>query len=417
MPTEIIIPKVDMVMENGTFIEWLKDEGDAVEKGQPLFIIMTDKAAIEVEAPGSGILAGLSAKPDDVIPVASVIGYIVKEGETIPSIPQDSKPETQKHTPGIPPSEKSFSSEGISEQQPQDQLIRATPLARKMAGELGLDISQIKGRGPRGRVYRADILEGVQSRQQEDATQSIPFSTIEPAGSRGATAKIRDRVPLKGARAIIAKRMAYSAATAPHIYLGIHVDMSEVVRWRHKAGPKIEERLGTRLSYTALISFVVAHLLPDHPFMNSSLEDNEILLWEDVNLGIATAIGDDLIVPVVRQAQGLSLEETVLEMKRLLEAAQARKLQPSEMAGSTFTITNLGMYGIEDFTAVLNPPEASILAVAKMVDTPIAEDGQVVIRPLIHFTVGADHRINDGLRVARFMNDLKSMLENPYLLF
>ena len=241
--------------------------------------------------------------------------------------------------------------------------------------------------------------------------------TIEGLAVQLPNANLRERVPLKGARAIIASRLAYSAQTSPHIYLGINVDMTEVVRWRQMVGPKIEQQTQTRLSFTAIIAYVVARLLPNHPFLNSSLVDNEILLWEDVHLGIATALGDDLIVPVVRQADRLSLEETAKEMNRLLEAARGHKLLPAEMSGSTFTITNLGMFGIEDFTAIINPPEAAILAVAKMVDTPVAVDGQVAIRPIIHFTIGTDHRINDGLRAARFLNALKETLENPYLLF
>jgi pyruvate dehydrogenase E2 component (dihydrolipoamide acetyltransferase) len=419
MPTEIIMPKVDMVMESGTFVEWLKNEGDRVEKGQPLFVILTDKAAIEIEAPASGILAGLSAKRDEVIPVTSVIGYILKEGEAVPSTARMFTPETQKESPGTYPIEKiPAAGEKITGQPSQDGPVRATPLARKMAGELGLDLSKISGRGPRGRIYRADILQEMQNLpKQPSSIQPVIHPDAAMAGGQVFTTRVRERIPLKGARAIIARRMAYSAATSPHIHLGINVDMTEMVRWRQKVGPKIENRLHTRLSYTAMIAFVVARLLIEHPYLNSSLVEDEIVLWEDVHLGIATALGDDLIVPVVRQAQTLSLEEMVKEMNRLLEAARALKLLPSEMSGSTFTISNLGMYGIEDFTAILNPPEAGILAVAKMVDTPVALDGQVVIRPIIHLTVGADHRINDGLRVARFLNDLQTMLENPYLLF
>jgi pyruvate dehydrogenase E2 component (dihydrolipoamide acetyltransferase) len=429
MPTEIIMPKVDMVMETGTFVEWLKKEGQEVKKGEALFVIMTDKAAIECESPASGVLAGVSARPDDVIPVTNVIGYILSPGEASP-IPAADRPsllpvasQEASQTVTASPSKTGIP---ISAAEGSEQLLRATPLARQVARELGVELSAIKGSGPRGRIYKSDVL-AAREKAAKSITQAPPgfTQTVAPAHPAGGTelaiqlpnAAIRERVPVKGARAVIARRMAYSAATAPHIYLGINVDMTEVIRWRQKAGPKIEERLNLRLSYTAILAYVVAHVLPGHPYLNSSLADNEIILWEDVHLGIATALGEDLIVPVIRQAQNLTLEDTVKEMNRLLEAARAQKLLPAEMSGSTFTISNLGMYGVEDFTAIINPPEAAILAVAKMVDTAVAVDGELVIRPIIHFTVGADHRINDGVRAARFLDDLKETLENPYLLF
>jgi pyruvate dehydrogenase E2 component (dihydrolipoamide acetyltransferase) len=221
---------------------------------------------------------------------------------------------------------------------------------------------------------------------------------------------------MRGIRSITASRLSYSAQVSPHIYLTISIDMSEMLRWKGKSGPTIEKRLQSKLSLTAMIVFALSRVLTAHPYLNSSLADNEIILWDDVHVGIATALGDDLIVPVVRQAQQLSLEETVKEMNRLFEAARAHKLQPSEMSGSTFTISNLGMFGIEEFTAILNPPEAGILAVGKIVDTPVASAGQVFIRPMMRLTLTTDHRINDGVRAANFLNELKSVLENPYSL-
>ena len=438
MATEIIMPKVDMVMETGTFVEWLKQEGDPVTKGEALFVIMTDKAAIECEAPASGTLAGVNAQPDEVIPVTNVIGYILAQGEQLPqNAPQEKQTLRDSKVFAGQAVEVSASSNvdsTVNMLSEEVKTLRATPLARLVARELGVDLNTVTGKGPRGRIYKSDVVVAAESSAnslaviEPEADEPQPglsaegltiqaAPTIEGLAVQLPNANLRERVPLKGARAIIASRLAYSAQTSPHIYLGINVDMTEVVRWRQMVGPKIEQRAQSRLSFTAIIAYVVARLLPNHPFLNSSLVDNEILLWEDVHLGIATALGDDLIVPVVRQADRLSLEETAKEMNRLLEAARGHKLLPAEMSGSTFTITNLGMFGIEDFTAIINPPEAAILAVAKMVDTPVAVDGQVAIRPIIHFTIGTDHRINDGLRAARFLNALKETLENPYLLF
>jgi pyruvate dehydrogenase E2 component (dihydrolipoamide acetyltransferase) len=421
MATEIIMPKVDMVMETGTFMEWLKDEGQPVAKGEPLFVIMTDKSAIECESPANGILSGIMAAPNDVIPVTQVIGYIAKAGEELPKtltpaaveVVLQKKMEPTLNTPDV-----------VQNVQPieGDKLLRATPLARSMARDMGIDLQSVIGSGPRGRIYKADVLEAAEIKQKRTTgtiDTTLPLMVSQPGANINIAlpnARVRERIPMRGIRSITASRLSYSAQVSPHIYLTISIDMSEMLRWKGKSGPTIEKRLQSKLSLTAMIVFALSRVLTAHPYLNSSLADNEIILWDDVHVGIATALGDDLIVPVVRQAQQLSLEETVKEMNRLFEAARAHKLQPSEMSGSTFTISNLGMFGIEEFTAILNPPEAGILAVGKIVDTPVASAGQVFIQPMMRLTLTTDHRINDGVRAANFLNELKSVLENPYSL-
>lgn len=417
MATEIIMPKVDMVMEHGTFVEWLKQEGDWVEKGEALFVVLTDKANIEVEAPASGILAGVRAKPDDVIPVAEVIGYIVARDETVPQ----AAPAPPKD---VAPQERAASEPAVSPaaETPGPALdggrVRATPAARALARDLGVDLARIEGRGPRGRVHKTDVLEFA---QEQAPAAPAPSTVTMPAAPGGPKiilpeARVRDTVPLKGPRAVIARRMAYSASTAPHITESLHVDMSEAARWRNKVGEPLQERIGQRVSYTAMLALAVARVLVNHPYLNSSLEDDEIVLWQDVHLGIAMSLTDYLIVPVIRSAQEKNLEAIVKELGRLVEAAQARRLEPAEMSGSTFTITNLGMYGIESFTAIINPPESAILAVGKIADRPAVVDGQVVVRPVMNLTISADHRVIDGASAADFLMELKTTLENPYLL-
>ena len=223
-------------------------------------------------------------------------------------------------------------------------------------------------------------------------------------------------MPVAGPRKIIAERMAYSAFTAPHITLSLRVDMTEVIRLRERVLEPLKAQTGQRVSYTAILARAVATVLPRHPYLNASLSDGNIILWEDIHLGIATSVEENLIVPVIREAQSRSLGQIVTAMADLTDRARNRRLTPSEMTGSTFTISNLGMFGIESFTAIINPPESAILAVGKMVDTPVAHDGQVVLRPLMDLTASADHRVSDGATVARFLADLKNVLENPYLL-
>ena len=427
MATAVIMPKVDMVMETGTFIEWMKQEGDQVEKGAPLFVIMTDKASIEIESPASGILAGVTAKPDDVIPVTEVIAHILEPGEELPAsaAPAAAPPAVElEEAVSAPelgrPGQDDQTEAAISG--PDDGRVRATPVARRLASELGIDLTRVQGRGPRGRIHKADLLavaeEGARAPAAVKAGAPFGVPTAVPAAVVVPLPSARQKkvVPLAGARKIIAGRMAYSAFTSPHINLTLSVDMSEAARLRSRLLASIEQRTGLRLSFTAILVRAVASTLPRHPYLNASLVGDQIVLWEDVNVGVATSTGDYLIVPVIREAQTKDLEQVVADLGDLVARARARRLTPSEMAGSTFTISNLGMFGIESFTAIINPPESAILAVGKIVDTPVGVEGQIDLRPTMHLTLSADHRIVDGAAGARFLADLKTILENPYLL-
>jgi pyruvate dehydrogenase E2 component (dihydrolipoamide acetyltransferase) len=359
MAIEVIMPKVDMVMDSGTFVEWLKNEGDHVEKGEPLFVILTDKANIEIEAPASGILAGPSARPDDVIPVTEVIAYILKPGEALPSESRatgEATPATQ--APPSSPKPESIAIEAIlSEAGSGDSRVRATPAARRVAAELGVDLALVSGSGARGRVHQNDVLTFAE--QQRPAVEARPPEIPLP------DARQKEVIPLAGPRKIIAERMAYSAFTAPHITLSLRVDMSEAARLRARVQEPIQRKTGSRLSFTAIVARAVASLLPRHPYLNASLQGDQIIIWDDVHLGIATSLEDYLIVPVIQAAQTKSLEQIVSELGDLVERARVKRLAPAEMSGSTFTISNLGMFDIESFTAIINPPESAILAVGR----------------------------------------------------
>jgi len=415
MAVEVILPKVDMVMETGTFVEWFKQEGQQVVKGEPLFTILTDKAAIEIESPASGILAGVSAKPNDVIPVSETIAYILAPGEQQPK--RHSSAFTTSNTAGAATS-------AVPTETPTGAVViepaafpaapagkvRASPVARRMAAELGLNLDTLSGRGPRGRIQRADVTAAVETR-----------AAIRPSGMPALQiplpdARRKEVIPLTGARKIIAQRMAYSAATAPHITLSLHVDMSEATHLRTRLLEKIEQSTGQRLSFTAILVRAVAAVLPHHPFINASLNGEEIICWEDVHLGIATSLKDYLIVPVIHQAQTKNLEQLVTALADLVERARSHRLSPAEMSGSTFTISNLGMFGIESFTAIINPPESAILAVGKIVERQAAGADGLVLKPMMNLTISADHRVIDGVAAASFLAELKATLENPYLL-
>lgn len=413
MATAVIMPKVDMVMETGTFVEWLRQEGDQVQKGEPLFVIMTDKASIEIEAPASGILAGVRAKPDDVIPVTEVIAWILEAGEALPG---EAQPEPRAVPSPAPVAVPALEPEPSGVSEPGDGRVRATPAARRLAKELGVDLRQVSGSGPQGRIHKEDVLAYAQERPTPPSP--VPAVSVVAPGVEVPlpTARQRQVIPLTGPRKIIAERMAYSAFTAPHITLSLSVDMTEAARLRDHLLQSIQQRTGQRLSYTAILARAVASMLPRHPYLNASLQGNEIIQWEDVHLGIATSLEDYLVVPVIRDAQTKNLEQIVVEMGDLVERARKKRLLPSEMTGSTFTISNLGMFGIESFTAIINPPESAILAVGQVADRPVAVDRQIGLRPTMQLTLSADHRIVDGAAAARFLADLKATLENPYLL-
>ncbi len=415
MATEVIIPKVDMVMETGTFVEWLKKEGDKVEKGDGLFVILTDKTNIECEAPASGILSGLKAQPNDVIPVAQVIAYILAPGESLP-MQQAAQPKTETQLTQVTSSVEKVVVPVHAAAGNGNGKVRATPVARRLAADLGVDLEKLSGRGPLGRIQKADVLEFKQQPSKiETSTQVMPVS-ITPLRLPMPEARQKKVVPFTGVRKIIADRMAYSSFTAPHITLSFHVDMTEAIRLREQVLQPLLARTGKKLSLTVILARAVTTALTHHPFLNASLDNDKVILWEDVHLGIATSVDDGLIVPVIREAQNKNLEQLTSALADLTERARNRRLTPAEMTGSTFTISNLGMFGIESFTAIINPPESAILAVGKIVDTPIKSGDSFVFRPMIQLSACADHRIVDGVAVARFLDELKTMLENPYLL-
>jgi|RhiMetdeSRZDD1v2_1073273.scaffolds.fasta_scaffold07512_6 pyruvate dehydrogenase E2 component (dihydrolipoyllysine-residue acetyltransferase) len=429
MATEVIMPKVDMVMETGTFVEWLKQEGEHVNKGDPLFVIDTDKAAIEMESPADGILSGVRAKLNDVIPVTEVIAYILAPGEALPmkTVPQQiltiSAPPKVEITTAPEPALAVAKAINLGK-------VRVTPVARRLAQELHIDLAQISGRGPRGRIHKADVLafqkshaaiESVNEQKNAQPAVALPAVAVPAAPVPLASIPLPDArrkqvIPLAGARKIIAERMSYSASTIPHFTLSLRVDMTEAIRLRERLLEPLQAQTGQRVSFTAILARAVATVLPRHPYLNASLADGSLILWEDIHLGIATSVEENLIVPVIREAQCKNLGQLVTALSDLTDRARNRRLTPSEMTGSTFTISNLGMFGIESFTAIINPPESAILAVGRMVDTPVRTGDGFEFRPMIQLTASADHRIVDGVGVARFLDELKSTLENPYLL-
>jgi pyruvate dehydrogenase E2 component (dihydrolipoamide acetyltransferase) len=425
---EVIMPKVDMAMTEGTIALWRYRAGEAVRAGEPLFDITTDKADVEVEAPASGTLWDVRAAAGQTIAIGQPVAFILAPGEQPPALDEGrptkderggsddegrpTKDEGRRTTDGGRPTTD-------NEQRTKDK-VRATPLARKLCRERGLDLAQIQGSGPNGRIGRQDVLEFVEREAQTLSSSSVvskdgsahpPSPIPHPPSPADVT-----RVPLTALRRVIADRMTVSVRSAPHFTLNMQVDMAEASELRRRVGPAIERQTGAAPSFTALIVRALAGLLLEHPYLNATLEDHTVLLHHRAHVGVAIDRAGDLLVPVLRDAQRLSLAEAAAALRDLHARAHDHTLGQAELRGSTFTVSNLGMYGVDSFTAIINPPESAILAVGRIVETPVARNGAVVVRPIMQLTLSADHRIVDGAAAARFLAALRERLEEPYLL-
>lgn len=446
MATEVIMPKVDMDQETGTVVEWVKQNGDEVKQGEIILIIETDKVAIEVESPGTGILQGINVQPGDVVPIATVIAYILEPGEELPAraAAQSAPPEAPAAAASAPAStpaptgldatpvaRRMAAAEGIDlasitgsgadgkitredvEQHLAGQGVGAasngkayaSPAARRVAREHGIDLASVTGSGPDGRIQSADVLAAAAS-----------ITPVVPALS-GVSTPEAEIIPLQGMRRTIAERMTTSYQTAPHITFTSRVDMTQFNETRVQLNTRAEEVGGIRISATAMIVKAVAAILTHHPLMNSSLRGEEIHLRRDANIGVAVALEEGLIVPVVKNADRKGLSQIATEINDLAARARDGQLVPSDVSDGTFTISNLGPFGVEQFTAIINPPQAAILAVgATQLEAVPDEDGQIAARPIMRMTLSADHRVIDGAVAARFISDLKAVLEQPMLL-
>jgi pyruvate dehydrogenase E2 component (dihydrolipoamide acetyltransferase) len=420
MATPVIMPKFGMTQQEATVVRWLRQEGEAVEQGEPLLEAETDKTIMEVEAPAAGLLRGVRARPGEVVPVTAVMAYVVQPGEALPEgaaeagAPQRATPLARKMAAeagidigAVPPSglvgrvRRQDVEDYLA--QPAEEKPRATPAARRLAREEGLDLAAVQGRGPRGRIQEADVRAAAGPRPQAAA---VPVS----AGGEQV-------LPLQGIRRTIAGRMLESYRSAPHITLTVEADMTAAQTLRAELNALAEATSGPRVSVTAVVVKVCACALRRHPLVNASLRGEAIHLHEQANIGVAVALEEGLIVPVIRQAERLGIGEIARALEDLAARARQGRLLPDDVSGGSFTVSNLGMYGIDHFTAIINPPESAILAVGRVVKRALVvedpEGDQVAIRPMMKMTLSADHRVLDGATAAQFLQDLVHALEHP----
>ena len=407
MVTKVHMEALSPTMEEGQLVQWLKSEGEEVSSGDILAEIETDKATMELVARGDGILRKIFLDAGGVSAVGSVIAVIAPADEDISGIeegsdgngtqqalPEESSAETTQEPEVATTSEISAGTQGTGS-------VKASPLARRLATEMGVDLLTIKGSGPGGRVVKRD-LEGAKTAGSTGAATT----TWTPEENE------YEDVPTSQMRKSIAKRLVTSIGPVPTFYLTVEVDMNRVIEARESMNSMLEED-GYRISVNDIVLKAVAAALRQHPNCNAQWHDNFVRRFNVVHLGVAVAIDEGLITPVIRNAHAKGIMQIASEVRELAGRARTKKLMPDEYTGSTFSVSNLGMFGIQEFTAIINPPEAGILAVGGIEETPVVVSGEVKICPRMRITMSCDHRVIDGAQGARFLATLKSMLEEP----
>ncbi len=396
MAYSIVMPALEMAQETGKLVVWRKKEGDPVAKGEPLLDVETDKAVVEIESPADGILAGVKAHEGDVIPVGQTIAWIVSPGETPPTESESPatatgrRMDTQSSPAPAATAAKSSSATSASS-------VRISPKARRLAREHNIDLSRVQGTGSEGEILAEDVLALVEA--------AAPQSSAPPASpaveALGPVARL------------MAERTTQSWTTAPHFFVVREAPASALLAARKKVAAEAEKAKTARITHTDLLVALAARALAKHPRLNASWTGDGIQLHPEINVGIAMAVDDGVVAAVIPAADQKSLAEIAALRQTLSERARAGKLRPADLAGATFTISNLGMYQVDAFTAIIVAPQAAILAVGAIADRVVPVDGKPEIRPMMTLTLSCDHRVVDGARAALFLNDLISTIMQP----
>lgn len=433
MPTNVIMPALGVAQQTGTLLKWLKAEGQSVFKGEPLMEIETDKATVEIEAPGSGILTQVVAKPGDEVPVGKTIALLLAPGETASATAlQHPQPRitsgagSDPHPNPIPEGEDITGSRAVGQvktagnrpplpqgegrgegypatpiSKPPDKApvespplgrsrVLSSPAARRIAKEKGVNLASLRGSGPQGSILAEDVLRATE---------------LQPA----AEAPKQEVLPLSPMRRIVGQRMTQSKQSAPHFYISMDIDMTAAGKLRTEWK---EQDADSAPSINDIIVHACARALKDFPSLNSTFTEHGIKLHKDINIGIAVALEEGLVVPVIRNAERLSLREMAAQSRELIDKAQKKKLFPLDYEGGTFTVSNLGMLGVDSFIAIINPPQCAILAVGRVAPRVVAENDMFSIKPFLTATLSADHRVVDGAIAARFLHEVKELLES-----
>jgi pyruvate dehydrogenase E2 component (dihydrolipoamide acetyltransferase) len=386
------MPALEMAQETGKLLAWRKKEGDRVTKGEPLLEIETDKAVVEVEAPADGILAGIKAVEGSDIPVGQTIAWIVAPGEAIPAESESAGPAARAGSHAKPETSHTVTAEHKT---PPPSGERISPKARRLAKELGVDIATVRGSGPGGEILASDVQAASVAASSQAEKQS---GKLEVPSSLGR---------------IMAERTTQSWMTVPHFFVTREIEATALNQYRDRMLAEIERSHQIRITHTDLLVALTARVLLKHPRLNASWRAEGIRLHDHVNMGIAIAVNDGVVAAVVPNAHSASLAEISIQRRDIAERARAGKLRPADIADATFTISNLGMYQVDQFSAIITPPQAAILAVGAIADRVVAAQGQAEVRSMMTLTVSCDHRVSDGARAAMFLSDLADAIREP----
>lgn len=407
MAVKIEMPKLSDTMEEGVIAKWNVEEGDKVSSGDVIAEVETDKATMEVEVFDDGTILKILAQEGDAIPLGGLMAVVGEEGEDISDIleeaeagnePEKAEVEEEKEEEKSKEKKESAKEEKIEDKSSttsDNGRIKASPLARKIAEDKGIDLSQVEGSGPEGRIIKRDIED---YKPAAKGTPSVQYTSEED-----------EDIKISQMRKTIARRLAESKFTNPHFYETIDIDMEHAIQARNR----LNEISEVKISFNDIVVKACAAALRKHPYVNSSWMDDVIRQHGDVNIAVAVAIEEGLMTPVINHADKKNLRQISTETRELAGLAKERNLQPEQMEGSTFTVSNLGMFGIEEFTAIINPPNVCILAVGAIRDVPVVKDGEVVPGKRMKVTLSSDHRVVDGAKAADFLNTLRELLENP----
>ena len=393
MAFSVVMPALEMAQETGKLIAWRKKEGDRVTKGEPLLEIETDKAVMEIEAPADGILAGITASGGADIPVGKTIAWIIAPGEKLP---------TENNSSTVAPAARGKTEPFAAPAGPTPHAPAAvegskiSPKARRLAKELGLDIASVRGSGPAGEILASDV--------QAAAAPAESASAPKKSGSV--------EVPSTLGR-IMAERTTQSWTTVPHFFVTREIEAGALNEYRERLAPEIERTHKIRITHTDVLVALMSRVLLKHPRLNASWSAEGIRLHDYVNMGVAIAVNDGVVAAVIPNAHIASLAEIAQQRRDIAERARAGKLRPADIADATFTISNLGMYHVDQFSAIITPPQAAILAVGSITDRMVVVEGQPAVRPTMMLTLSSDHRAVDGARAALFLNELTQALGDP----
>jgi pyruvate dehydrogenase E2 component (dihydrolipoamide acetyltransferase) len=395
MAISVVMPALEMAQETGKLISWLKKEGESVAKGEPLLEIETDKAVMEIESPGDGVLAGVKIEAGAEVPVGQTIAWIVRAGE-VPPVDEVAVESGRKTTSTAPATLTAVLANQPSASAPSTQPVKISPKARRLANERGVNLAEVRGSGAGGEILASDILAAPESKASASPATADTGSPI----SR-----------------LMAERTTQSWTTVPHFFVTREVDAGALNEARQKLGPEIEKSRGLKLTHTDLLVALAARVLLKHPRVNASWTREGVHTNPEINIGIAMAVDDGVVAPVIHNAQKAELGEIAVQRRDLTERARSGKLRPADIAGGTFTISNLGMFGVDAFTAIIIPPQAAILAVGRIADrvvpVGVSPEARPGVRPMMTLTLSSDHRVVDGARAAEFLRDLADAIANP----